>query len=108
MRKLAILALLLGVPAMAAEFSGYLMDTMCSSKMKDSASGHTAQCAKSCAGSGFGIVDKDGAYLKFDEAGNRKALTALNATAKKDTLMVKVVGEKDGEMIKKVDSITFQ
>jgi hypothetical protein len=77
-----------------------LVDTMCSAKVKDEPDKHTTDCAIGCAKGGYGIVVSDGTYLKFDEAGNAKALEALKATKKKDHLRAVVTGEKDGDTIK--------
>jgi hypothetical protein len=46
----------------------------------------------------------DGKYIKFDEAGNAKALAALKDTAKKDDLKATVSGTMDGDTLK-VDSV---
>ena len=91
----------------AAEFNGHLMDTMCAAKKLDQASSHTAQCMKDCATSGFGLVTKDGKYLKFNEGGNAKALKALKADNRQANLQVKVTGELKGSVIR-VDSIAMQ
>ena len=90
-----------------AEFNGHLMDTMCAAKKLDQASSHTAQCMKDCATSGFGLVTKDGKYLKFNEGGNAKALKALKADNRQANLQVKVTGELKGSVIR-VDSIAMQ
>src|SRR5437667_12668881 len=82
MKKLAILtvaASMLSVAAFAETLNGTLVDVMC--KDKDLA-GHTTKCAFGCAKSGFGLVTGEGKVLKFDEAGNAKALAALKATTK--------------------------
>ncbi|HWN99782.1 MAG TPA: hypothetical protein VNS63_10980 [Blastocatellia bacterium] len=77
-----------------------LIDTMCSAKEKDNPDGHTASCAIACAKGGYGIIAADGAYLKFDESGNKKVLAAFKATKKTDHLRATVVGERDGDTIK--------
>lgn len=77
-----------------------MVDTMCSAKVKANPEKHTAKCALKCADSGFGIVTSDGAYLKFDETGNTKAVAALKATKKTDNLRVTVSGELSGDTIK--------
>ena len=77
-----------------------LVDTACSAKVKDAPDSHTASCAIACAKSGFGIIASDGTYLKFDEAGNKRALAALKSTKKTDHLRATVVGVRDGETIK--------
>ena len=56
--------------------------------------------------SGFGILDKDGNYLKFDAKGNAEAMKLLQSTAKKDHLRVSVSGEKQGDVIQ-VQSLTM-
>jgi hypothetical protein len=67
-------------------------------KDKDLA-GHTTKCALGCAKSGFGLVTGEGKFLKFDEAGNAKALAALKATKKEGDLKAKVDGTVDGDNI---------
>jgi hypothetical protein len=84
-----------------------LIDTMCSTKAKDAPDAHTTACALQCAKSGFGIVAADGTFLKFDDSGNAKVLTALKATKKADHLRVSVTGERDGETIK-VSSVRIE
>jgi hypothetical protein len=105
MRKLLpVLLVLLSVTAAAAADETWkgvtLVDTACSAKVKDAPDSHTASCAIACAKSGFGIIASDGQYLKFDEAGNNRALAALKATKKTDHLRATVVGVRDGETIK--------
>ena len=56
-----------------------MVDTMCSSKAKGDPDKHTTQCALASATSGFGIVATDGTYLKFNQAGNSKAVALLKA-----------------------------
>jgi hypothetical protein len=88
----------------AATWTGTLMDSNC--KGKDPAT-HTKQCAMSCAKSGFGLVGSDGKFIKFDEAGNAKALAALKATNKASDLKATVTGElKDGVI--RVESVEIQ
>jgi hypothetical protein len=99
MKKLAILTAavsMLSVAAFAETMSGTLVDVMC--KDKDLA-GHTTKCALGCAKSGFGLVTGEGKFLKFDEAGNAKALAALKATKKEGDLKAKVDGTVDGDNI---------
>ena len=110
MRTVCLLTLILWLPAAALAgepvWSGYLMDTMCASKLLDKASSHTTECMKmpDCKGSGFGLVTKDGKYIKFDEAGNAKA---LEGSGKEDQLLVTVTGVMHGGMIR-VASVTAQ
>ena len=95
MRVVALALLMLGSLA-AAEFSGTVVDVMC--RGKDLA-GHTRECALTCAKSGFGIIDKDGTYLKFDAKGNAEAMKLLQRSTKKDHLRVNITGEKQGGVI---------
>ena len=83
--------------ASAQTFSGTVVDVMC--KGKDLSS-HTRQCALDCAKSGFGLVQADGKFLKFDESGNARTLTLLKKSSKDKDLKVKVSGTMDGEVIK--------
>lgn len=101
--------------ASAAEVQGILIDQMCSSKAEVRivsgprleggmivAEAHTRQCAlmPQCEKSGYGVFTYDQKFLKFDAAGNRKALAALRASKKEDDLKVEVTGEVQGDMIK--------
>jgi hypothetical protein len=107
MKRLAILtaaASLLSVAAFAETWNGTLVDVMC--KDKDIA-GHTKKCAVGCAKSGFGLVTSDGKFVKFDEAGNSKALAALKATDKEKDLKAKVEGTLDGDIVQ-VSSISIE
>jgi hypothetical protein len=83
-----------------------LVDSNCSAKVKTTPDQHTRQCALGCAKSGFGVLAADGSYLKFDDAGNGKALAALRATKKTDHLRATVTGKRSGESIQ-VESITL-
>ena len=91
------------------------MDAMCSSKAEVRivsgprleggmivAEAHTRQCAlmPECQKSGYGVFTYDNKFLKFDEAGSRKALAALKASKKEDDLKVEVTGEVQGDTIK--------
>lgn len=105
MKHLTLLAMfvVIAVPVFAAVETWKnvsMVDTMCLSKVKDNPDKHTATCLVKCQKSGFGIITEGGTYLKFDEAGNEKALAALKATDKKDHIRVTVSGEKEGETIK--------
>lgn len=83
--------------ASAETFSGTVVDVMC--KSKDLAS-HTRSCAVDCAKSGFGLVQADGKFLKFDESGNARTLSVLKKSNKEKDLKMKVNGTLDGEVIK--------
>jgi VCBS repeat-containing protein len=80
---------------------------MCVSKVKADPDKHTTQCALQCAKGGYGLLTPDGAYLKFDAAGNEKTIAALKATKKTDHLRATVVGDRDGENIE-VTSIAIE
>jgi opacity protein-like surface antigen len=95
---------LFSTAAMAASWTGTVVDTMC--KGKDVAS-HTRQCALGCAKSGFGLVTSDGKFVKFDEAGNAKALAALKASKKDKDLRATVTGTMNDDVIA-VDSIHLE
>ena len=79
---------------------------MCAAKVKADPDKHPTKCAIQCQASGYGILTSDGTFLKFDSAGNDKALAALKATKKADHLRATVTGEKDGDTIK-VDSLSL-
>lgn len=101
--------------ASAAQVQGILIDQMCSSKAEVRivsgprleggmivAEAHTRQCAlmPQCERSGYGVFTYDQKFLKFDPAGNRKAVAALRASKKEDDLKVEVTGEIQGDMMK--------
>jgi hypothetical protein len=107
MKRFAIFAAaasLFSTLAFADSWNGTLVDVMC--KNKDLA-GHTAKCGIGCAKSGYGLVLADGKFMKFDEAGNAKALAALKATSKEKDLKAKVTGTLDGETVQ-VQSVEIQ
>jgi hypothetical protein len=103
MKRLGLLTIF---PAMmlAETWNGTLVDAMC--KKQDLAS-HTTKCAISCAKSGYGLVLGDGKFVKFDEAGNAKALAALKATSKEKELKAKVTGTLDGDTVQ-VESVELE
>jgi hypothetical protein len=105
---------LVPVVASAAEIEGVLLDQACASGdgLKDGQKGalkHERDCAlmDACAKSGFGIVTADDKYLKFDSAGNQKALALLQKTTQKDNLRMKVTGDVTGDQIA-VQSIALE
>ena len=124
MKRLLSLIVFVGLPcsiAMAVGPSGetvkgILMDQKCSGKADLRISGssgllvggrivaeaHTKECAlmPECIKSGYGVYTDDNKYLKFDEAGNRKALAAIRATKQLDDLEVEVTGQVNGDTIK--------
>jgi hypothetical protein len=114
---LCVAALLAGASAVAsaAQVQGILIDEMCSSKAEVRivsgprleggmivAEAHTRECAlmPACQKSGYGVFTYGNKFLKFDEAGSRKALAAIRASKKEDDLKVEVTGEIQGDMIK--------
>jgi hypothetical protein len=100
----------------AADIKGVLMDDMCSGKADLRISGatstlvggrivaeaHTKECLlkPACEKSGYGVYTDDNKFLKFDTAGNRKALAAIKASAKLDDFEVEVTGEVKDDTIK--------
>ncbi len=104
MKHLALALVMLAPLAAAESFSGTVVDVMC--RGKDLAS-HTRECALTCSKSGYALVTADGKFLKFDEAGNARALSQLKKLTKEKDLKAKVSGSLDGEILK-VESIEFQ
>ncbi|MDQ2950507.1 MAG: hypothetical protein M3Y27_31985 [Acidobacteriota bacterium] len=105
MKKLFVTFALFSAAAFAETWTGTVVDVMCHGK--DLAT-HSKKCATSpnCSKSGYGLVTADGKFVKFDEAGNAKALAALKATEKEKDLKATVTGTMDGDIIK-VDSVTL-
>lgn len=77
-----------------------VVDTLCLSKVKADPDKHTTQCALQCVKGGYGLITTEGAYFKFDAAGNEKTVAALKTTKRTDHVRAIVVGERDGETIK--------
>ena len=48
----------------------------------------------------MGILTADGAFLKFDKAGSRKALDELKASTKKDHVRATVTGDVQDGVLK--------
>ena len=103
MKRIVLLtAIALMLPALAAaqDWSNVsIIDQHCAEKEKANADAHTRDCALMCSKSGYGVIDKDGNYLKFDAKGNQEALKLLQNSSQKDHLRVNVTGTKDGRMI---------
>ncbi len=103
MKRLAILlSFVLVFPAFAAAESWTnvpIVATQCSTKVKANPDAHARSCALACAKSGYGIVAKNGQYLRFDSKGNQEALKALQSSSEKDHLRVDVTGKKQGNII---------
>jgi hypothetical protein len=103
MKRIVLLAacgLLFPAFAAAADWSNVaIVDVQCSAKVKANPDAHTRDCALMCAKSGFGIVDKDGNFLKFDAKGNEEATKLIQNSSKKDHLRVNVTGTEQGGVI---------
>lgn len=100
----------------AEDIKGVLMDQKCSGTADLRISGssgllvggrivaeaHTRECLlkPECEKSGYGVYTDDNKFLKFDEAGNRKALAAIKASSKLDDMEVEVTGEVKGDSIR--------
>ena len=94
---LMALAVALPVFAAAETWSNVsIVDTQCSKKAKADPDAHTRDCALTCAKSGFGILDKDGNYLKFDAKGNADAMKLLQSTTKERPSSRECHGRKAG------------
>ncbi|MBM3775034.1 MAG: hypothetical protein FJW37_07685 [Acidobacteria bacterium] len=93
-----LLALALALSSLAAEesWTGLLTDAMCA---RQDQSVHPVSCMIGCAKGGFGLVLENGRFLKFDPAGNEKALAALKATSKEKQVEATVKGSLAGETI---------
>ena len=104
MFRTSILGFALSMTVLAETWSGTVIDVMC--KGRDPV-GHTRQCAIGCSRSGYGLLTPDGRFLRFDEAGNAKALAVLKASKKENDLRMKINGSLDGGVIK-VDSIELE
>jgi hypothetical protein len=114
--RLLIVVSAVAVAVHAEEIKGIMMDQMCSGKADLRISGatgtlvggrivaeaHTRECLlmPECQKSGYGVYTSDNKFLKFDEAGNRKALAAIKASTKLDDFEVEVTGEVKGDTIK--------
>jgi hypothetical protein len=66
------------------------------------AEAHTKECLlmPECEKSGYGVYTSDNKFLKFDEAGSRRALAAIKASTKLDDFEVEITGEVKGDTIK--------
>jgi hypothetical protein len=106
---LAVFVLGLGAAmASAEEWKGVsVVDANCLDRVKADPDKHSRACALKCEKGGYGLLTSDGKYLKFDAAGNEKALAALKESKKENHLRANVTGERDGETIK-VSSITLE
>src|SRR5262245_32771064 len=102
--RAAVLAVLVGAFAAALSAETWknvsVIDSMCVDKAKANPDKHTKKCALACEDGGYGILTADGKFLKFDEAGNKKTVEALQATSKTDSLRATVEGTVSGDEIK--------
>jgi hypothetical protein len=104
MRKLALLVLAAAACCFGAEstLSGYLVDISCGAKHGQEAefgANHSRNCLRMCKESGYGLLTDDKKLIKFDKAGNEKALQFLSGIAKDDDIKVSVTGTiNDGNM----------
>jgi hypothetical protein len=96
-RLIALSVTAAGLSLAADAWTGHLIDANCKAKVPVD---HTAKCAIACAGGGYGVLLTDGKFVKFDEAGNEKALAALKATKKEKDLKAKVTGTLENDTIK--------
>lgn len=103
MKRISLLIILaLALPALAAAENWTnvpMIDKQCSASAKANPDSHSRACALRCAKSGFGIFDKDGNYLKFDDKGNQEAIKLLQSSEKKVHIRVNVSGTKEGDTI---------
>ena len=83
-----------------------LMDGHCIEDKSSDPDSHPRVCALQCASGGYGVITADGKFLRFDEAGNAKALAALKKSEKKDHLRVTVTGSQKDDVIA-VSTITL-
>ncbi len=106
-RTFLILIFVLALPLVlkAETWTGVpVVDNQCYADVRANPDAHTRECALQCAKSGYGIIAADGAYLKFDAAGNKLTLDLLKKSTKKDHLRATVTGKRDGSTIQ-VESI---
>lgn len=83
---------------------GIVVDAACARDMAnkpntmEKAAAHTKKCALEdmCAPSGYGVFS-EGAWYKFDAAGDKKAKSLIEKTKRKDNIRVVVTGTKDGD-----------
>jgi hypothetical protein len=104
-----VAAVAMSVSLHAETVTGKLMDVLC--RPENVAVGtkkcpHVKSCMLStrCKESGYGLILKDGTFLKFDTAGNAKAIIALEAWPTDDEVNAKVSGTRTGKEIK-IESI---
>lgn len=88
-------------------WTGYLSDTKCSEAVKDDSDPsdflkhHTKDCAlmPNCKSAGYILYSKH-EWLKFDDAGNKKAVELLKASKKKRGFFVEVRASREGNLLR--------
>jgi len=104
MKKIAAVLMVLAFAGVATAYAEEwtnvaLVDHHCMSKVKSDPDTHPTSCLIQCAKSGYGILTTEGKWLKFDKAGNEKALAALKETTKTDHIRVNVTGTLKNDTI---------
>jgi len=97
MKILALLVLAAAMYGFGAEttVNGYIVDISCASKQgqeTEFGANHSRNCLRMCKESGYGVLTDDKKLIKFDKAGNEKALKFLSGIAKDDDIKVSVTG----------------
>ncbi len=93
------------LPLAAETIDGILVDKTCAAGIEKrgyaAAERHTRKCAlmDKCQASGFGVVTEDGKFLKFDAAGDKKALAALQETEEEEGIVVLIEGKIEGDTV---------
>ena len=100
------------VRAQAQTVSGYLVDVKCGTARANEAgfpADHTKECMlmDACMKSGYGVMTADKKLIKFDAAGNKKALALLKATNRDKEWKVTVTGTMKNDVLV-VESIAVQ
>ena len=92
---------------------GYLVDRECSSGIieqgAEAAAEHDRTCAlmELCIRSGFGILTAEGEFMVFDDAGNDKAVAAIESASKDKDYRIRVSGYRLGDEMQ-VASLTME
>lgn len=111
-----VLVACLASPPMPAEqvtLEGYLVDRECSAGIIEqgahAAAEHDRSCALMdlCVRSGFGILTAAGDFVIFDDAGNEKAVAAVESASKDKDYKIRVSGDRQGDEIQ-IAALTIQ
>jgi len=83
---------------------GYLVDLACAVEEGNKpgfGAKHSKHCMQmpDCFNSGYGVLTDDAKVIKFDAAGNEKAVKFLETLQKNDNIRVTVTGAVDGDEI---------